>query len=257
MPQVEGKIKKHLSEKKPIWLFLDYDGTLADFAPTPDVILPNPQVIDLLTRLEKQPLLRISVISGRRLEHIEKLLPVPGLLLAGTYGIELYLPEGKRRQRIQLESVRPVLEEIKPKWKKLIDGREGFYLEDKGWAIALHAKYADEASAGPVLTAAREVAQLEAPDNEFRILGGHRFLEIGSLLADKGTAVRYLVENFPLAEALYIFMGDDDKDEEAFKVIKELGGLAVVVAKTARPSVADLRLETPKDALAWLEKQFS
>ncbi len=256
MPTIEEKIKTHLAEKKPVWLFLDYDGTLADFAPTPDVVVPNPQVIDLLTRLVQQPLLRVSVISGRVLKHVEKLLPVQGLMLAGTYGIELYLPGGKHVRRIPLESVRPILEIIKPQWKKLIAGREGFFLEDKGWGIALHARYASEESAGPVLRAAREVASLEAPDDKFRVLEGHRFLEVASALANKGSAVRELVKQFPLADALYVFMGDDDKDEEAFKVVKELGGIAVVVAKTLRPTAADLRLETPKDALIWLEKQF-
>ncbi len=257
MPGVEAKIKRHFAQKKPVWLFLDYDGTLADFAPNPDVVIPNPDVVDLVTRLEQNPRLRVTVISGRSLTHVEKLLPIQGLMLAGTYGIEINLPGRNTESRVQLESVRPVLEMIKPQWETLIAGREGFYLEDKGYAIALHARFAPEDSAGPVLTAAREVAHLAAPDDEFRILGGQRFLEVGSILANKGSAVRYLVEHFPLADALYIMLGDDDKDEEAFRVIQEIGGVSVVVAKTPRPTVADLRLHSPKEALAWLEKQFA
>ncbi len=257
MPDVEERIKRHLVEKKPVWLFLDYDGTLADFAPTPDVVEPDPRVIDLLTRLENQPLLRVSVISGRSLKHVEKLLPIHGLMLAGTYGIELYLPGGKHEQRLRLEAVRPALELIKPQWEKLIVDREGFFLEDKGWALALHARFASPEAAGPVLHAAREVASREADPGKYRILEGHRFLEVGSILANKGETVRYLVEHFPLAEALYLFMGDDDKDEEAFKMIEDLGGIAIVVAKTDRLTAANMRLETPQAALAWLEKQFT
>ena len=33
-----------------LWLFLDYDGTLASFAPSPEVVAPDLQVIDLAAR---------------------------------------------------------------------------------------------------------------------------------------------------------------------------------------------------------------
>ena len=79
-------------QAKYLWLFLDYDGTLADFAPTPDHIVPDPVVIQLLERLAKIPSVRVTVISGRRLKDIQTLLPVKGIFKAGTYGIELIQP---------------------------------------------------------------------------------------------------------------------------------------------------------------------
>ena len=77
-----------------IRLFLDYDGTLAEFAPTPDIIEPDPELADLVTRVAAHPRILASVVSGRRLEHVEELLPVPGILKAGTYGVEMTLPDG-------------------------------------------------------------------------------------------------------------------------------------------------------------------
>lgn len=80
-------VNTQIAKANQVWLFLDYDGTLADFAPTPDHVEPNPEIALLLTRLNDHPRIRVTVISGRRLSHIQKLIPVPGILLAGTYGI--------------------------------------------------------------------------------------------------------------------------------------------------------------------------
>ena len=86
------EIIDRLEEAERLQLFLDYDGTLAEFAPTPDDILPDPEVIEILTGLRDHPDIWVAVVSGRRLDHIRALLPIPGILLTGTYGIEALTP---------------------------------------------------------------------------------------------------------------------------------------------------------------------
>lgn len=44
--------------------------------------------------------------------------------------------------------------------------------------------------------------------------------------------------------ALPVYLGDDDKDEEAFGVVKERRGVAVLVASEPRKTRADSRLES-------------
>jgi trehalose 6-phosphate phosphatase len=239
-----------------LWLFLDYDGTLADFAPTPEHVNPDPELIDLLERLERDARFRVAVISGRRLSHVQKLVPVPGVLLAGTYGIELQNPEGERIDRLDYDRLRPMLDALKPRWAALIAGRHGFFLEDKGWALALHARFAAEDEANQVLASARRLADValeQSAQGLFRLLGGHKFLEIGPHLAHKGLAVAHLLQEYPWPGAVPLYLGDDDKDEEAFGVIKAHGGIAVVVAEESRETDADLRLASPLAARHWLE----
>lgn len=245
-------IEERLAQANRLWLFLDYDGTLADFAPTPEHVEPVPEVVDLLTRLGERPRLRVAVVSGRRLSHVQSLLPVSGILLAGTYGVELRMPGGERIDRVAYATIRPVLGALKPGWEELIEGREGFFLEDKDWALALHARFAEEGEAEKVLDAARKMALAAASAGPFRLLGGHKFLEIGPRIAHKGQTVAYLLENHPWPGALPLYMGDDDKDEEAFGVIKALGGMAILVAGEARDTQADCRLESPQAACQWL-----
>lgn len=249
-------VERRIAGAERIWLFLDYDGTLADFAPTPEHVNPDPELIDLVTRLVQHPRFRVAVVSGRRLSHVQKLVPVPGVLLAGTYGIEFQTSEGERIDRLDFARLRPTLEALKPRWADLIAGRQGFFLEDKGWALALHARFAGEEVAEQVLDGARvlaDEARRQADPELFRLLGGHKFLEIGPRLAHKGLTVAYLLDCCPWPGALPLCLGDDDKDEEAFGVIQTRGGIAVVVASEPRETTAELRLESPQATRRWLE----
>jgi trehalose-phosphatase len=246
-------VNKRLAQADRVWLFLDYDGTLVDFAPTPEHVDLDLEVIDVLTRLVQQPDIRIAVVSGRQLGQVRLLLPVPGLLLAGTYGIELQTPDGKHIERVASDTIRPVLDDLKPRWERLIAGREGFFLEDKYWALALHARFAEDDEANIVLEEARHMATEAASGGSLRLLGGHKFLEIGPRLANKGQTVAYLLDHYPWPDALPVYVGDDDKDEEAFGVIKARGGMAILVAREPRNTQADCRLESPQAVRHWLQ----
>ncbi len=240
-----------------MWLFLDYDGTLADFAPTPDDVEPDRAIIDLLERLSRNPTIRVVVLSGRRLEHTQRLLPVPGIFLAGTYGIELMTPTGKIIQRVELNTIRPALERIEPQWAQIIGGRKDFFLEDKGWALALHARFAGDQEAEQVLTLARQAIDKISHLHRFRILGGHKFLEIAPRLANKKETVSYLLDQYPLPDAHLLYIGDDDKDEEAFPVIHAHQGVAIKVLQPSQAALAteaDFFFESPTDTLHWLEE---
>lgn len=177
---------------------------------------------------------------------------MPGILLAGTYGIELQTPEGEQINRTAYENIRPALDGLKPHWEHLIAGREGFFLEDKGWALALHARFADEHEAEQILDVGRQMAREAAGSGPYRLLGGHKFLEIGPTLANKGCTVEYLLGHYPWPGALPVYLGDDDKDEEAFGAIKAQGGIAILVASERRKTKADYRLESPQATRRWL-----
>ncbi len=249
IPPVEPLIQQ-IHRGGQVWLFLDYDGTLADFAPTPDEISVEAQVVNLLARLISRPGLRIAVISGRRLEHLQKLLPVRGLFLAGDYGIELQTPDGERLKRLDYAATRQVIQPLRPAWQALIEREKGFFLEDKGWSLALHARYAGDADAERILKAARQAA--EPLQTGFKLLGGEKFLEIVPAGIDKGKTVAFLLEQYAAADTLPIYFGDDDKDELAFQVTRRRGGFTVQVGERSLRTQADYRLQDPEEVREWL-----
>lgn len=240
-----------------LWLFLDYDGTLADFAPTPEHVEPNPEVIRVLEQLVNRICTRVTVLSGRRLEHIRDLIPIPGVFLAGTYGVEFLDDTGAVVTRVNYNLIRPVMERIKPQWQQLIEGRNGFFLEDKGWTLAIHARYADWRDAEEVLTQARRLTSQVYPVSHFRVLGGHKFLEIAPRRANKRDTVAHLLSHYPHLDSRLLYVGDDDKDEEAFPLIHTHGGVAVKVmqpSQASSPTVADFCFESPAETLEWLQE---
>lgn len=240
---------------RPYWVFLDYDGTLHEFAPTPEEITPDPELIALLERLARaHDRLRIVILSGRPLEQVRQLAPVRGILVAGTYGIEYLDFQGRLVNLRDPGPLRPALDELLPGWQSLIDGKPGFFLEDKGWSLALHAKGASRREARTVLDEARELAQSAIAQGPYRLVGDDRFLEISPITAEKAHAVTTLLGLFPSANAGILYIGDDARDEGAFPVVQARGGVAVCVCPPGRRTQAQARLASVADVRAWLGK---
>jgi len=253
MNNSDQRIRTLLSSQPRLRLFLDYDGTLADFRDHPDQVEPLAEVIDLLKFLRNSGKIRLAVLSGRRLAHLQTLIPVNGITLAGTYGLEILKADGSLHYRLDYNRVRPALEMLKPIWIELIKDKQGFFLEDKGWSLALHARFAEDAIAADLLKKAQEQAAETLDIKEFRVLPGHRFLEAGPLLADKGEGMKYLLEIDPPEEESLLYLGDDDKDEAAFRVVQSCGGAAIrVCSNVINQAIEDWRLPNPQETRLWL-----
>jgi trehalose 6-phosphate phosphatase len=252
----EKELNQWVSEAERLWLFLDYDGTLVEFSRTPDVIQPNPQVVAVLKRLAQLSRLRLAIISGRRLTDLQALLPVQGIFMAGTYGVELLTPHGERIQREDYTRIRPYLEQLKPHWQEIIAGRKGYYLEDKGWALALHARFAPEKEATRLISTIQQSLDQDMITGAFRLVKQKKFLEVSTARANKGITVSFLLNSFPLANARLLYIGDDANDAEAFKTIHASGGVAISVAQYfgyIRSTGGDYVMKSPKAVRKWLE----
>jgi trehalose 6-phosphate phosphatase len=243
---------RHLRAGGRLWLFLDYDGTLVPIARTPDEARPAAKLLGILGGLAKAQAIRTVVLSGRPLASLRQMIPVDGLRLAGTYGLEIQRFPEPPTLRVDPLKFRSTVEQVKGDWAEVIGTRAGFYLEDKGLAIALHARFASPADADCVLPAARKRADKLIDTNLFRILGGHRFLEVAPAAAHKGKTVEWLLEQSPWPDALLVYFGDDDKDEEAFAVVRQRRGIPVVVGEPRGPTQALVRLESPAAVGEWI-----
>jgi len=249
-----ARILRHLHASGGLVLFLDYDGTLVPIARIPTEAQPDDALLALLADLARAPAFDTILLSGRPLASLQAMLPVPGLTLAGTYGVEIQRDGKVMTRGVDAFQIRPIVEQVKSEWGRLTDGRDGFLLEDKGLAIALHARWAEPAEAGLVLETARAAAMLLLPAQDFRILGGDRFLEAAPSAAHKGQTVDWLLDQIHDSGALPVYFGDDDKDEEAFAVIRRRGGIPIGVGARFPLESALERLPSPEAVRGWLRR---
>lgn len=247
-------LKQQAGQVDKIRLFLDYDGTLADFAPAPDIIQPDAALISLLSRLVETEKYLTAVLSGRSLPHLRELLPMKGLLLAGTYGLEMQFPDGSLVTALDYNQVRPLMEKLLPKWQALLDGQTGFFLEDKGWSLALHARFAAVDDARRVIDSARSEIDKLSAGTGFAVEHRVRFLEITPVEGNKRRSVETILSRHTPAGALPVYIGDDLNDEEAFNAILAAGGVCLRVSKDTVPTRAQYRLKDPTEVRRLLNK---
>jgi trehalose 6-phosphate phosphatase len=185
-------------------LFVDYDGVLAPIVPRPEDAVPLPEAVDELRRLAGRYAL-VAVISGRDGDDVRARVGVDGVVYVGSHGLELD-PEAERWRERVAEFAKTV------SWPA----------ERKRYSVAFHYRQAiDEEDARRELELIAERARAAGLVPRF----GRKVLEIlPPLVANKGTAVRTLLERDELTRALVA--GDDTTDLDAFAA---LDGLAVAV----------------------------
>jgi trehalose-phosphatase len=219
-------------------LLLDVDGTLAPIAATPaSASVPEPTRAELKRLVETYAL--VACVSGRPSDDVARLVGVDGIRYVGEHGLELH-PDAENWSRRLDEFAATVDWPSEP---------------GKRYTRAFHYRgVEDEAAAETFLRGVAEKALLEG----LRPRWGRKVLEIRPpLAADKGTAVRGLLDAAGLQRALYA--GDDDTDLDAFR---SLDGLEVAVrvavvsdeAPTDLGLVADLLLGGPDELLELLRQ---
>ena len=94
MTDIVAPLRSAIRERgqgRSLLVFLDYDGTLVEIAPHPELARPTPALLEVLGRLAAQVDRKVMVVSGRPLRDLQDLLPVPGLNFLGSHGGEAFI----------------------------------------------------------------------------------------------------------------------------------------------------------------------
>ena len=231
-------------------LFLDIDGTLLEFAPTPDGVVVDRELADLLTALGRALDGAVALITGRTLANVDKLFRGTKQLVAGLHGSERRSADGSvyRHERAAKE-----LAQLRADMARFAARHKGLMFEDKGTTFAIHYRRAPALASIVHRTLRRHTAHASIVG--WHLQRGKGILELRPEGRDKGTTIVDYLREPPFEGRKPVFVGDDLTDEFGFDAVAALGGQAVKVGPG--PTSATHRLPDVSAVREWLGESLA
>ena len=226
-------------------LFLDFDGTLVEIAPSPGLVRVPAELPRLLEELAGRLDGAVAVVSGRPLDELARMLAPFAGGIAGDHGLERRRSDGTVTRYL----AHPELDRFRPSVAGFATQHDGVFLEDKGGSLALHYRQAPSLAAR-----CRALIQeaVQASGGTLAAVAGKMVIELMPRSAGKGRAIAEFLVDPPFHGRLPVFVGDDTTDEDGFAAVNRLGGVSIHVGGGA--TIARHNLATVGDVLAWLAR---
>lgn len=218
----------HMPGRRSLWVF-DFDGTLASIVPDRNGARLHRDCERMLRFLERSSLNRVAVLSSRALDDIVSRVPVPGVFVGGSSGLEWVLPGGHRigpgtASEDLLAAKRRAVSPILKKMASI----PGVEVEDKRWSVAVHYRNASPRSFRRRMSLLREM-EIDAGIKAFR---GPEVVEVQFLGGGgKSAGVRRLcrLAGWDRETERIVYAGDDENDAVAIRWVLSKGGAGIVV----------------------------
>lgn len=239
-----GRIRSEVSKASRIYVFLDYDGTLTPIVDDPKDALLQEKFRRLLGILASRQGCILSIVSGRRLDVLKKMVKLPGIYYVGNHGFEI---EGPRINFVHPRA-RELSRELRLTSNAISTQLKGIstVLEDKGLTLSVHYRNTPPSDVNRLLRTVRSVV---SERGKLKLVYDKKVVEIWPRINwDKGMAVRLIMKT--LGRGLPIYIGDDRTDEDAFVRIKS--GITILVSRRRQRSNAKYYLKNVDDVYKFL-----
>jgi trehalose-phosphatase len=226
-------------------VFLDFDGTLVDIVPRPEMVRLTARARRILQTLARHPRVTLVVVSGRRRPELLQHIGIRGIRYFGLYGWERSstsaLPTGIRR----------TLDRARAKLQRLLHAHPSVWIENKRSSFSVHLLAAPAATHPEIRRKLR--AGLKSFRRSLRAVENLRDVEVlPRSVPGKGAAVRQFLAQPAFRGALPFYFGDDFSDESGFAAVRRRGISAQVGNR--RATHAQFSLRSPDEVAAVLGK---
>ena len=243
------KIQVRIQQAQNLFLFLDYDGTLTPIVSRPELALCPSEVKRHLKKLRNLPKVHLAIISGRSLEDLRQKVGVSGIFYVGNHGLEIENSEGRHKKILSSVRTRE-LKRITRNLQNALKEIHGILFEEKGPILSVHYRNVSQKFSVQISQVMEE--ELRQWRDRWKIASGKMVLEIQPKIDfNKGEAVREILKTLPSQGLLPIYLGDDQTDEDAFRVLKGQG-ISVFIGPGTLPSKADFFLRNPGEVQEFL-----
>ncbi len=217
-----------------LFIFLDYDGTIAPIVDIPDQADIPRELRKVLEAICANPRMRLAFISGRRLVDIKTRVGLKNAIYSGNKGLEI---EGDKIEfRTSLPAnYRNCIVRIKRGLQDRLSGVKGIFIEDKELTLSLHYRKVPQQDVVAVKEAFCSIVGDYVLRNQIKARCGKMVFEVTpSLNWNKGTAALAILALDPFAftnsDLLPVYIGDDIADEDAFRALDK-SGLTIYVGQ--------------------------
>jgi trehalose-phosphatase len=240
-----------LNLNRPIFIFLDYDGTIVPIQEKPkQAILPESTRL-LLDEIAQHPNTYVGIVSGRSMKDIRRMVNLTSLFYIANHGYEIYSRKFKWRHPIVTDIV-PILKKLRTNFEKALKAIYGVLIENKIITLSIHYR---QLSGTPVSTLKKILKHKMQMQTRFlKISSGKKVFEIKPKINwNKGKAIFKLIELFNVtAKPLIIYIGDDRTDEDAFRLLPKEAFTIYVGSNFS--SKAKYLLNHPNEVILFLKK---
>ena len=215
-----------------LFLFLDFDGTLAPIVEDPDTAQMLPGTRNVLSTLAGKENVSLGIISGRSLSYLQERVGLQDVVYAGNHGLEISGPGMSLvnpTATLQIEPLRELAQDLRNRLLHI----PGVLLENKILTASVHFRKAP-ANCREEIRRTVEAA-VDSTGDLFCVTPGLEVLEIKPRVNwNKGSAVRWIEEGLDRGPSLTVFVGDDITDEDAFAALPD--GITVRVGPHGKTS---------------------
>lgn len=221
-------------------ILLDYDGTLVDFADTPDAARPDEALIELIGALAGDPKNEVVIISGREKGDLTAWFGDLDVGLVAEHGIWV---KDKGADWGMIEPLRDDWKrDVRPFLERYVDRTPGSFIEEKDHSLVWHYRKAVPGLGSARARQLKDEMTLLIANLNLGVLEGSKVVEIKSAGINKGRAALHWV----LRERwdFILAVGDDPTDEDVFAALPES---AYSIRVRLIPSQAKLNVESPEE----------
>jgi trehalose 6-phosphate phosphatase len=230
-------------------LFLDMDGTLIEFATTPDAVKVPDDLVPALAGAARRVGGALALLSGRSIAELDRLTAPLELPASGLHGGEIRTTlEGPT----QIVAHHGLPARVRPDLARLLRNFPAAMLEEKGLSVAVHYRGAPALGAELGNALLRYVTGGEVTGVE--LMAGELVYELKPAGFDKGGSLRHFMDFAPFVGRKPVFVSDHPIDQAGFDAAGALGGFGISVGRQI-PGAA-CSLPDPTAVRAWL-RHFS
>jgi trehalose 6-phosphate synthase/phosphatase len=245
--KIERQLIRNFKKSKNRLIFLDYDGTLANFRSDPNTASPTTKLYSLIEKLSGNTKNSVVIISGRDKDILEKWFGDFPLNIVAEHGA-WYKNEGSKWQRFAKLDIK-WKEVLHPIFTQFADRTPGSFLEEKNYSLAWHYRKTDPGLAEMRKHEFMDKLSHAITGKNLQVMEGNKVLEVKNMEINKGTAATRWLESgkFPFIMAI----GDDYTDEDTFESMPDHAyTLKVGFTETA----ARYNIDSVEEVLALLDK---